>query len=160
MKIGVVADTHSKALPQKMIEDFRNVDLIVHVGDFCSLPDYEALAKVKKVKGVCGNMDDEGIGQRLPRRCLFNCEKVSVGLFHGEGPPDSVLEKAQKQFKSEKVDVVIFGHSHCAMNKKIGNVLYFNPGSPNDDFFAPYKSYGLLEISGDKVTGRIVKLEN
>jgi predicted phosphodiesterase len=43
------------------------------------------------------------------------------------------------------------------MNEMRGSVLYFNPGSPNDAIFAPYQSYGILEIN-DRIVGTIVKV--
>ena len=49
MKIGVVADTHSLALPKQMLDDFKNVDLIIHAGDFCSMKVIEKLKKIKEV---------------------------------------------------------------------------------------------------------------
>jgi hypothetical protein len=37
--------------------------------------------------------------------------------------------------------------------------LYFTPGSPNDRLFAPYRSYGMLDVVKKKVTGKIIKVE-
>ena len=158
MKIGVVADTHSQELPAQMLEDFKGVDLIIHAGDFCSLNDLEHFKKLKEVKAVHGNMDNPEVRRTLPRKQIIQCGRFSVGLFHGEGPPTAILGKVQSEFRDSKVDVVIFGHSHQPMNEKIDDVLYFNPGSPNDRMFAPYRSYGILEID-DKITGTIIKVK-
>jgi putative phosphoesterase len=58
------------------------------------------------------------------------------------------------------VDVVIFGHSHWPVNETINNVLYFNPGSPNDVVRAPYCSYGIINIDAGKISAKIVKVRN
>ena len=159
MKIGVVADTHSKDLPKQMIEDFKKVEFIVHAGDFCSLDVLERFKTIKEVKGVQGNMDEHAIKKLLPRRQIFKAGAFTIGIFHGEGSPNQVLDRVKEEFKDEKVDVVIFGHSHRALNEEQNGVLYFNPGSPNDTIFAPYKSYGILDLSGPKAQGKIIKLE-
>jgi len=160
MKIGIVSDTHSHNLPKQMIDDFKHVDLIVHVGDFCSGEDLKMLKKINKVRAVFGNMDEAELRQILPERDIFEAEGTKIGLYHGKGSPDRVLNFVKAEFKKDKVDVVVFGHSHQPCNEVINNVLYFNPGSPIDIVRSPYCSYGILEIKNDKVSGKIVKVRD
>lgn len=159
MKIGVISDTHSLPIPNQVFEAFKNVDLIIHAGDFCDLETLRSFAAVKTVKAVWGNMDPKEIKNMLPAKELIDCAGRTVGLFHGEGPSGKVLERVIKEFKKDKVDVVIFGHSHQPVNEVIDGVLYFNPGSPNDTISAPYCSYGILEITSKGIKGKIVKLQ-
>jgi len=158
MKIGVTADTHSQALPRQMLEDFKKVDLIIHAGDFCSMDVWEVLKKIKEVKGVYGNMDEPPVHKLLPRKQVIGCGNFSIGLFHGKGAAKNVLEVVQNEFKSTKVDCVIFGHSHQPLNEMIDHVLYFNPGSPTDLVVAPYRSYGLLDIDKN-IQAKIIKVK-
>jgi len=160
MKIGVVSDTHSKRLPRQMKKDFAGVDVIFHVGDFCDPDTCRQLAEIKPVKGVCGNMDDEQIIRQFPRREIVSCGHRRIGLCHGEGAPGTILERVRQEFKKDKVDAVIFGHSHQPFNEKIEGVLYFNPGSPTDMIFAPYRSYGILEVTDEGIQGKIIKVED
>lgn len=158
MKIGVVSDTHSRALPKEMLIELSKMDLIIHAGDFCTLKDYHAFTKLKETKAVWGNMDDPEVRKALPRKEIMEYEGVKIGLFHGEGAPQRLMDVMQKEFRDDKVDVIIFGHSHHPLNQKIGGVLYFNPGSPNDTIFSPYCSFGMLDINNGEVSARIVKL--
>ena len=160
MRIGVVSDTHSIPLPKQMLLDFKLVDLIIHAGDFCDTADYEALAKIKDVKGVYGNMDHAAIHKVFPRRQIFKVGDFSIGLFHGEGPPKTILEKVKAEFHGEKLDIVIFGHSHQPFNQKEGQTLYFNPGSPNDKIFAPYCSYGIIDLDQQGFSANHIKIED
>jgi putative phosphoesterase len=160
MKIGVVSDTHSKALPASMLAAFKDVDFIIHAGDFCEDADYLAFAKIKEVKAVQGNMDGSNIRRRFPVKQILVCGSYRIGLYHGEGPPQTLLDKVKAQFKADKVDAVIFGHSHHPFNQIQGDVLYFNPGSPNDDIFAPYRSYGILHVTEKGITGELVKVHD
>lgn len=159
MRIGVLSDTHSRKLPAQMLEDFLKVDLIIHAGDFCDLVDYQNLKKIQRVESVFGNMDTPELSRQIPRRKVFTCEGVAIGLFHGEGAALTLLARVKAEFSKEDVAVVIFGHSHHPMNEKIGNVLYFNPGSPTDMIFAPYRSYGILDIKDKEVTGHIIRIK-
>ncbi len=159
MKIGIVSDTHSFDLPQQLIEDFKNVDLIIHAGDFCSYDDLKVFKEMAETIAVYGNMDEAKVCRELLQRKVFDLEGVSIGLCHGHGDPDQVFEIVKREFSKDKVDMVIFGHSHYALNKKIGNVLYFNPGSPNDIVRAPYCSYGFVEINGQNIDAQIIKVK-
>ncbi len=158
MKIGIVADTHSKDLPAAMMNAFKSVDFIIHAGDFCSSEDLQKFQKIKTVQGVYGNMDDAQIRQIFPRKQILKLDNCTIGLFHGEGPPRTVLEKVKKEFSKDDVDCIVFGHSHIPVNETIDGVLYFNPGSPNDLISAPSCSYGILEINQEKIRGTIVKV--
>jgi uncharacterized protein len=159
MKIGVVADTHSRPLPRQMVRDFKNMDAIIHAGDFCHLEDLKKFEELKEVNGVYGNMDDGTIRRLFPRRQILKFDAVAVGLFHGEGPPQKIVDVVKNEFRDDNVNVIVFGHSHQPLNEKINNVIFFNPGSPNDTIFAPYCSYGVLEIMGGHVSGEIIKVK-
>jgi putative phosphoesterase len=91
----------------------------------------------------------------MPAKLSFLCGDVTVGLIHGDGAPDMVLDKVQAAFRGTKVNVVIFGHSHKTCNVVIDGVLFFNPGSPTDTIRAPFRSYGILEISGLRLKERL-----
>ena len=160
MKIGVVSDTHSRKVPQQLLNDFKKVDVIVHAGDFCSLQDLKIFSQMKEVRAVYGNMDEFEIRRMLPKCQIFQCGEFSIGLTHGEGPAQEVFDCVRNEFKQQKVDVVIFGHSHQRLNKKIDDILYFNPGSPNDTIFAPYCSYGILELEAGKINAKIIKVKD
>ncbi len=159
MRIGVLSDTHSRALPKEMIEDLKKTDLIIHAGDFCSSAVLEELKSIQKVEAVYGNMDDKALRHDLPRSRVIQCGSYAIGIFHGEGHPDQLIALMHQEFADKKVDAIVFGHSHHPMNEMINGVLFFNPGSPTDTVFAPYRSYGILELNGI-IRGRIVKIND
>ncbi|MFH1753309.1 MAG: metallophosphoesterase family protein [Candidatus Omnitrophota bacterium] len=159
MRIGVVSDTHmprtALELPKKMLEDFKNVDLILHAGDLTSPDVLSVLKRIAPTKAVCGNMDDQELQYNLPTKEIITAGKFRIGLMHGFGPPFGLLERVSKEFSG--VDVVVFGHSHSPVNVVKKGVLYFNPGSPTDTIFTRQNGYGILEIN-DKIKGEIIKL--
>ena len=158
MKIAVVADTHSLPLPAKLLEALAKVDLIIHAGDVCDLDTLKTLQKIKPLKAVQGNMCDARVKKQLPLKEYFECEGVRIGVYHGHGAAKDALTNTKEQFKDVPVDIIIFGHSHQALNQTIDGVIYFNPGSPNDVVKAKFFSYGLIEIHKGKVQTHIIKL--
>ena len=159
MKIIVLSDTHSRGIPKNIVEDFKKADLIIHAGDFCSLEDVKFFQHINKLEAVCGNVDSLEVRSLLPIKKIFKVDNISIGLCHGDGKPDKVLGYVQDVFRSEDVDVVVFGHTHLPFQEKIKDVLYFNPGSITDRVRPPFCSYGVLEILNGRVEGKIVKVE-
>jgi len=162
LKIGVIADTHipsqAKEIPQKLLEDFKDADMIIHAGDLVSLNVLEKLKSIcPDVRAVYGNMDPLEVRKKLSDKEIIEVGKYKIGLTHGYGAPNSLIQVLTQYFKDYKVDIIIFGHAHSSFNEKKGNILFFNPGSPTDKIFAPYNSYGIIEIN-DKIEARIVKL--
>ena len=158
MKIGILSDTHSLLVPQKLLNELKNFNLIIHAGDICDAGTLDILRSIAPVKAVQGNMDDPGLKKKLPFKELLIIEGVKIGVCHGHGPTRDALGNALGQFKGEETDIIVFGHSHQPLKQMAGKTLMFNPGSPNDAVRAPYFSYGVLEINKGKWKADIVKV--
>lgn len=160
MKIGVISDTHipraATELPGRIYSEFKNCDLILHAGDLVELSVLDKLKAVAAVKAVYGNMDDRKVRQALPEKEVIDIKgKFKIGMIHGRGAPTNLIKTVAGEFNN--VDVIVFGHSHSPVNKRINGVLFFNPGSPTDKVFAAYNSFGILEVNNE-IKGRIIKL--
>ncbi|MFA6378560.1 MAG: metallophosphoesterase family protein, partial [Candidatus Omnitrophota bacterium] len=119
MNIGVISDTHSRALHSQVIEDLRKMDFVIHAGDIGSKAFFDEFKRINNVKAVYGNMDDAALRSILPKSQIIDCDSFAIGLFHGAGHPDHLLDCVKQEFKNKKVDVIVFGHSHIPMNEKI-----------------------------------------
>lgn len=162
LKIGVISDTHipekAKSIPPKIMEGLKGVDMIIHAGDLVDLSVIEQLkAACPNVKAVYGNMDPSDVRKALPEKEIIQAEKYRIGLMHGYGAPVNLIELLSRLFKDDGVDMIIYGHSHSPENKKIGKVLFFNPGSATDKVFAPYNSYGIIEIDGG-INAKVIRI--
>ena len=163
MKIGVIADTHipvsTNKLPSKIYEKFKDCDLIIHAGDLVEMSAVEELEKIAETRAVYGNMDSSEVKKTLPEKILFEAEGKKIGVVHGKGSASRIIENVRKSF-SKKPDIIIFGHSHTPLNKTIDGILFFNPGSPTDRIFSPYRTFGIIEIKGGKVRAEVIKLDD
>ena len=160
MKIGVISDTHipraASKLPDAIYSAFKDADLILHAGDFIEMPVLNELNKLAKTEAVYGNMDSPLIQNSLPAKKIINVGDFKIGLTHGSGTPFNLINKVKGEFQ-ERVDVIVFGHSHSPVNELRDGILFFNPGSPTDKIFAKYNSYGILTINKE-IKGKIIRL--
>ena len=149
MKLGILSDTHlhsAAELPCDILQALAQVDIIIHSGDFTSLGVLEGLREIGEVTAVRGNMDSDDIKSILPEKEILVVNNRRIGIIHGWGSPFGIEKRVREQF--DKVDIIVFGHSHQPKNEIIEGVLFFNAGEARNTF-------GLLEIADD-IKGRIV----
>ena len=159
IRIGVLSDTHipkaAHDLPKSVYKELRNVDMIFHAGDLVEISVLRKLQDIAPTHAVCGNMDMAEVRATLPQKDTITVGGFKIGLIHGYGPPGRITDAVSREFN--RVDAIVFGHSHSAISKQIKKTLFFNPGSPTDRIFAAYNSFGILEI-GEEITGSIIRL--
>jgi hypothetical protein len=151
MKIAVLSDTHITSfddIPQKVIDYLSTMDLIVHAGDFVTRDVLEGLKKLGKVTAVRGNMDSSELRNLLPEKEIIEVGSKRIGVTHGWGAPLRMEHKVKSVFTGEKLDAIIFGHSHFSQNKVIDGILFFNPGKAS-------RSFGILTVEED-IKGEII----
>jgi putative phosphoesterase len=151
MRIAVLADTHVNKLeylPKKMIDALSTVDLIIHAGDFTDIQLLKELKQLREVKAVHGNMDSRQLKSILPMKDIVATEGKRIGITHGSGAPWGIEDRVRKLFESDRIDIIIYGHSHRSQNKVINDILFFNPGKAAD-------SFGIITINGE-AKGEIV----
>jgi len=145
MRIVVLADTHIhmlEHLPKKLIDALSTVDLIIHAGDFTDVKLLEELRRLREVRAVQGNMDSMEIKTVLPVKEIIEVGNKQIGITHGSGSPCGIEERVRKMFESNRVDIIVYGHSHRSQNKITDGILFFNPGKATD-------SFGILTIDGE-----------
>ena len=130
MRIAVLADTHVNTLehlPKKIIDAISTVDLIIHAGDFTDVQVLKELKQLRGVKAVQGNMDSIELKTVLPVKEIVEIENKRIGITHGSGSPRGIEERVRKMFESDRLDIIVYGHSHQSQNKVIDDILLFNP---------------------------------
>ncbi|MFH1355083.1 MAG: metallophosphoesterase [Candidatus Omnitrophota bacterium] len=162
MKIVVISDTHipDKAgnIPQAVIKEFKTADMVIHAGDLVSLSVLKTMKELcSNVKAVAGNMDHPEVKLQLPEKEIIKVGKYKLGLMHGWGAPNQLIELLREEFKKDCVNIIVFGHSHNSVNEQRSGILFFNPGSLTDKIFAESNSYGIIDIN-DRIQARIVKI--
>ncbi|ERJ11626.1 metallophosphoesterase family protein [Haloplasma contractile] len=148
----IIADTHmpkrAKNIPSKLEKVLlEGVDLIIHAGDIQTKEMHNKFKQYAGVYAVYGNVDEEQLRQELPLRTIFEIEGVRIGLTHGHGKTKTTQKRALELFDVDQVDVIIYGHSHIPVVKKVDTIVMFNPGSATDKRRQEKFSFGKMTIN-------------
>lgn len=98
------------------------------------------------VLAVQGNRDSDELKLTLPETRILELKGFRIGILHGHGDKGTTLQRLPEFFKGETLDCIIFGHSHIPFNRRIGDTLYFNPGSPTVKKRQRYPSVGVITL--------------
>ncbi|MHB1392368.1 MAG: metallophosphoesterase family protein [Clostridia bacterium] len=158
MKIGVISDTHirssAKLLPNIIYEVFDGVDMILHAGDILIDEVIIELETIATVYVVAGNNDGYDMLDKYGTKRIIEVNGKRIGLTHGTSRGRTYMS-AYAEFAGDKVDCVVYGHSHKPHNEVIDGVLFFNPGSPIARRFEHRYSLGILHVDKD-IKGEII----
>ncbi|MDH3999578.1 MAG: metallophosphatase family protein [Desulfuromonadales bacterium] len=162
VKIGVLSDTHLPDSGEAMAflaalaqHCFADVDMIIHAGDVVA-PEILAAFGDIPVHAVRGNMDPAV--SDIPVRKIVGVKGFRIGMIHGWGTAKGLEKRLLAEFASDRIDCLVFGHSHSPICEVKDGVLLFNPGSATDRRSAPSHTVGILEIDSE-IRGRIVSLD-
>lgn len=157
MKIAVIADTHSRQLPEECVRRLRRADLILHAGDHTTVAALTALRALgPPVHAVYGNVDEPALRGTLPQELVVEVEGVRVGMMHVPGPAAGREARLASRFPG--CAAVVYGHTHRPQVEQELGVWILNPGSPTDCRRAPERTMLELAARGRKLGPRLVSL--
>ncbi len=162
-KIGIISDTHDNLENlRKVIFWLKKEDILflIHCGDVTTFETLKEISKSfpRKIYLSLGNVDRD-----------TNLEKYSnffdnVEIFSEYGEIEVEKKKlafshfpkiAQKLAKTQKYDIVFFGHLHYPSENKIGKTRLVNPGNLAGLYFKP--SFVLFDAKNEKLELKLVE---
>ncbi len=159
MRIVVLSDTHmprsAKSLPSPVVKALGTADYILHAGDWTTPAIADMLAKHAPLEGVAGNNDGQELVKQFGYKKLLELGGIRIGIVHGHGVQGTTESRAVDAFRREKVNVILFGHSHIPLYKKRNGMLLFNPGSPTDKRRQSTYSFGVWTIQDGSLEASI-----
>ncbi len=154
LKLVVVSDTHLPRFSKRLDAALRRVaderpDVILHCGDLTTILGTQAFETIAPVEAVAGNNDGAEIVERYGRRKIVEAGPVRIGMIHGDGTRGTTLGRARTAFENDRVDAIVFGHSHVPYLARHDRTWVVNPGSITDKRRQPHYSYAVLTIDDD-----------
>jgi putative phosphoesterase len=129
-KILLLSDTHS-FLDKKILKYVLLADEVWHAGDIGNLTVTDEIKKLKPLRAVFGNIDDDKARMEFPLNNRFRCEDVDVLITHIGGYPGKYNQAIRSELQSNPPKLFICGHSHILKVQfdKSLNLLHMNPGA-------------------------------
>lgn len=152
MKILLLSDTHSY-IDNHILEHAKWADEVWHAGDIGDLAVTDAIAKIKPLRAVYGNIDDTRARQEFPLNNRFVCEGVDVLITHIGGYPGRYSPAIREELYKHPPKLFICGHSHILKvipDKKLG-LLHMNPGAIGKHGFHKVRTMLRFTISSGKI---------
>jgi putative phosphoesterase len=153
-KILLLSDTHSH-IDEKILKYAAQADEIWHAGDIGNLIVTDELKKIKPLRGVYGNIDDDKARMEFPLNNRFFCEGVDVWITHIGGYPGKYNQAVREEINRNPPKLFICGHSHILkvmFDKKL-NLLHMNPGAAGVSGFHKVRTMLRFEVDGEKIQG-------
>jgi hypothetical protein len=150
--IGVISDTHGY-VPPGLQRAFEKVDLIIHAGDIGDEKVLDKLSKIAAVVAVRGNMDFGKWTRQLPETEIVEIGQIVLYVLHIEHRLDVDPNKAG--FKA-----IISGHTHRPDVYEESGVTFLNPGSASYPKFGNPASAALIQIQGDSLGVKLIRLKD
>jgi putative phosphoesterase len=158
-KVGIVSDTHwsrEEQFDQRLELALAGVDLILHAGDVVEPFVIQRLNQIAPIRAVAGNCEHARLANVLSPKIELNLDGVRIGMLHGH-QGDPFRPEGYLPLFSTDLQLLIHGHSHIAVNRMLGGVRVFNPGSASQSRNELGPTVGRMEI--DPVRG-IVNLRH
>lgn len=151
-KILLLSDTHSH-IDETILKYVQLADEVWHAGDIGDLHVTDTIKKLKPLRAVYGNIDDDKARMEFPLNNRFMCEDVDVWITHIGGYPGKYNPNIRAEIATNPPKLFICGHSHIlkVMFDKKYNLLQMNPGAAGVSGFHQVRTMLRFVIEGDKI---------
>lgn len=151
-KILLLSDTHSH-IDDAILKYVNQADEVWHAGDIGNLVVTDTIKKLKPLRAVYGNIDDDKARVEFPLNNRFFCEDVDVWITHIGGYPGKYNQAIRAEIQSNPPKLFICGHSHILKVQfdKTLNLLHMNPGAAGIYGFHQVRTMLRFEIDGEKI---------
>lgn len=151
-KILLLSDTHSY-IDDRILEYAQQADEIWHAGDIGDISVTDKLAKIKPLRAVYGNIDDNKARAEFPLNNRFTLEGVDVWITHIGGYPGKYNPAIRQEIYTNPPKLFICGHSHILKvmpDKQLG-LIHMNPGAVGKHGFQKVRTMLRFELNDGKI---------
>jgi putative phosphoesterase len=150
--ILLLSDTHS-FIDAQILKFVKQADEVWHVGDIGDLNVTDTIKKLKPLRAVFGNIDDQHARAEFPLDLKFEIEKTTVWMTHIGGYPNNYYRRIREEIKTNPPKIFISGHSHILKvqyDKKL-NLLHLNPGAAGNHGFHKIRTMLRFQLENGEI---------
>ena len=143
-RVALISDIHGRKLHEKVLRCLDKCDYIICAGDTEDLSIIAQLEAIKPLTVVRGNCDWRPWADDLPKDAVLKVEDVNIYVIHN-------LRSLSFEPDPQRIDVVVYGHTHIFKQYYENDVLYINPGSVSEPRGGQSAHMYVLEINGKSI---------
>ncbi len=154
MKIIAVSDTHGSLVAMdQVLSKHRNADIVVHCGDSqTGIENIKLSHPHHTYVSVCGNCDFYTMYKDIEE---FTAEGVRFFVTHGHRFGVKFgLKELRDAARERGAGVVIFGHTHVAMNEYRDGIWFVNPGACRGS----HAPFAVIEVKNGEILTNLAHL--
>ena len=150
-RILLLSDTHSH-MDADILRHAAAADEVWHAGDIGDIAVLDALAAVKPLRAVHGNIDDASMRREAPADLHFELDGLRVWMTHIGGVAGRLPSPIKKKLAELRPHVFICGHSHILRaGHDPSGVLCLNPGAAGHHGFHHMRTMLRFTVEQGKV---------
>jgi uncharacterized protein len=157
MRIGIISDTHG-LLRAQVFGLFAGVEHILHAGDVGEPEILTELRTIASVTAVVGNTDGWPIRSELSEVGRVDVDGIRCLVIHGHQVGSPTPEQLVSLYP--EVDLLVFGHTHRPLVRRVGSVLAVNPGSAGPIRFRTAPTVAIAVREGGELNAELIELDH
>ena len=152
VRIGLLSDTHGH-MDDRILHHLSGCDEIWHAGDIGDFKVTDALALLKPLVAVHGNIDDHLIRRDFPEHQHFEREGCRIWMTHIGGRPGRHAKGIRAGLSAHRPDIFVCGHSHLLLvqKDKSWGGIHLNPGAAGRQGFHKVRTLLRFELKSGQV---------
>ena len=144
--LGIISDTHTPQrwhdVPEAVFDVFADVDMILHAGDIGELWVTDKLSNIAPVIAVHGNDETDAAQAAFPRQQMLTIagHRLVLAHSHHHDWDEEMKLRANDSWYPKlahlhsftaphDATIMVYGHTHIAMNHVYKGVQFINPGA-------------------------------
>ena len=155
MKVLVFSDSHGNTTNMfHVLERHPEIEMVFHCGD-CGrdVSEPQAIYPTRIFEAVRGNCDTQG-AYPLQKNMQLAGKNILITHGHMYGVKYGLTSLIAKGIQ-EKLDILVFGHTHIPCIERTDGLLLVNPGSISRPKSLSKPTYAVLELSASGIDASI-----
>lgn len=151
MIIGIISDTHG-LLREEVIQNLDGCNLIIHAGDIGKYEVIDRLREMAPLEVVLGNCDRNIEDESISTEKIVQIGEKKLYIIHD-------ISKLNIDLQQEKINFVVYGHSHKRNIYTENGIIYINPGSVGPKRFKLPTTMAKLYIDEELTDEKFLKFD-
>lgn len=154
-RLVILSDTHGR-LPEVVCRSCEGAEAVIHAGDVGSRDILPELKVYAPVTVVAGNVDPYELA---PTEARLESGGWRILVRHVVWERGGPSREVNRELERVPADLVVFGHTHEPLCRRVGTAVFLNPGSCGAKRFSLPRAFAEVLLTPEAGCFRVFDLE-